>query len=132
MPLAEASARTLLDREIMLTCLAEAVREDPANTATEVLARVLEVRIRAARAHRHALLQRATARAMRTGTSAAPAPRPQHAAIAGRLATARLLLQLRRVDLDTTRCCATELRSDARALRQQARQIRRHARRRQR
>jgi hypothetical protein len=129
MPVAEPSIGALLDREIMLSCLADAVRQEPADALDRVFRRgALQVHIRAARIRRVALQQGAEARSMR-----APAPVPAEAvgpftAARGRLATARLVLELRRCDLAFSRSEAAELRASARALRGEAHQIRRRAR----
>jgi hypothetical protein len=128
MPVAEASIRTLLDREVMLSCLVEAVRDEPADgLAGEFGRQVLEVRIRSTRARRGALLHSAQARAMReevTPRAHRAMPRVADAVVISRLATARLTMELRRVDLAMSLADAAELRTSARALRGEARQIR--------
>jgi hypothetical protein len=133
MPLADVSVGALLDREIMLSCLAEAVGEEPAGALGSVFRHGgLQAHIRATRLRREAIQQGAGARWMRTEATLAceDAPRPRQLPdLRARLATGRLELQLRRCNLAVSRSDAADLRSNARALRGEASQIRRRARR---
>lgn len=124
-------ARALLDREIMLRCLAdvtETAEADDDFAAGRPARRVLELRLRTTATRRDAALAREQARAAR----GLPSNDPQSVAmrrrgIVSRLAMGRIVLDLCRADLWVGRLDAEELRSDAQALRAEARQVRRHA-----
>jgi hypothetical protein len=124
--------RELLDREIMLTCLAEAA---DTGCESDLLAgrparQVLDVHLRATQRRRRAAVQRATASAMRPRRSASTPGRPRGenvlspAALANAAAIVRLVLNVRRGELEMHRLDAAELRASARALRAEAHQIR--------
>ena len=124
--------RELLDREIMLTCLAAAA---DTGCESDLLAgrparQVLDVHLRATQRRHRAAVQRATASAMRPQRSASTPIRPQDvgalspAALASASAMVQLVLNVRRGQFEMHRLEAAELRSSARALRAQARQIR--------
>jgi hypothetical protein len=124
--------RHLLDREIMLTCLAEAA---DTGCQSDLLpgrpARlVLDVHLRETQRRRRAAVQRATTSAMRPRSSPSTPVRPQDvgvvspAALASASAIVRMVLNVRRGELEMHRLDAAELRSSARALRAEAQQIR--------
>ena len=132
--------RQLLDREIMLTCLVEAADEVNAGDFRSGRRgrRLLDARVRAARARRQAAMQRADARALRARRAALAllaqpeSIPPRRATLISSLATNRLVLELRRVDLMVHLADAADLRSSASALRAEAQQVRLRAQRRQR
>ena len=72
----DASVQQLLDREIMLTCLVEAADEVNADDFRSGRRgrRLLDARVRAARARRQAAMQRADARALRARRAALALP----------------------------------------------------------
>ncbi|MBE2317659.1 hypothetical protein DVA67_016880 [Solirubrobacter sp. CPCC 204708] len=124
-------ARALLDREIMLRCLADAAETaDAADFAAGRPARrVLELRLRTTETRRAAALLREQARAMRGAPDGPPSILAHRRAILSGLSMHRMVLDIRRADLWMTREAAAERRSDAQALRAQAEQLRRHRRR---
>jgi hypothetical protein len=124
--------RGLLDREIMLTCLTEAAdtgRESDLVSGRPAR-RVLDVRLRTTQSRRRAAVQRAMASATRPRRSALTPIRPERgravspAALESAAAMAKMVLNVRRGELEMHRLDAAELRSSARALRAEAHQIR--------
>jgi hypothetical protein len=125
-----AVTRSLLDREIMLRCLAEAADRDQESDfgMGRPARRMLELRLRTTASRRAAAMQRDDARAMRGGLRTEPAA-DRYRAMRHDLANGLLVLSLRRADLMVHCATAAELRSDAQALRAQAQQMQRHRRR---
>jgi hypothetical protein len=123
-----ASLRELVDREIMLTCLAAAAEEGCAEDFRpgERARRVLDVRLESARTRRRAAALRAQSRARRASPSPQPRPRPE-VGVVNRVAMGRLMLDLRRAELLAHREDAADLRASACALRAEAQQARRRA-----
>jgi hypothetical protein len=124
----ELLTRELLDREIMLTCLAEAADRgcDSDLGDGKPARRVLDVRCRASRTLRLSMRLSAETRVLLTARPAAPADRqltPSRPLLNG-VAMARLVLDVRRGELAALRFEAADLRADACALRAEARQIR--------
>lgn len=117
--------RVLLDREIMLTCLTEAADTDPGSDlcAGRPARQVLDVRLRATRRRRRAS-------AMQPQSAASKPILPQGgrafspAALTSAAAMAKMVLNIRRGELEMHRLDAADLRSSARALRAEAHQIR--------
>jgi hypothetical protein len=114
----------LVDREIMLTCLADAAETAGAAdfAAGKPARRLLELRRRTTATRREAADVCQRARAQRGDCAPAGALDPN--LIYSGLGMGLMILDLRRADLHVGRALAAELRSDARALRAEARQIR--------
>jgi hypothetical protein len=131
----DAQIHALVDREIMLTCLAAAAEEGCSEDfqAGHRARRLLDARLSATRARRLAAAHRAQARAKRAARAASPstppadARPPRNAALLNDLAMGRLVLEVRRAELWAHCEDAAELRSSASALRAQAAQVRRRA-----